>query len=237
MSDSDRLREGLAALSHFFVGGATMDATLRRVSEIAERALPQTAMTGITLLVDGRPTTAVFTDGGAPEIDTAQYKTGLGPCLEAFRTAQPVIIESVDSDDRWIEFCRTAGQHGIRSTMSLPLVVSDEGVGALNFYSRNPVAYGPSDVAVGTQFAAQAAIVLANARAYWDAQQLSQRLSEAMASRAVIEQAKGIVMAQSKVPPDAAFELLVRASQRENRKLRDIARDLVRRHSGDDPAA
>jgi AmiR/NasT family two-component response regulator len=80
----------------------------------------------------------------------------------------------------------------------------------------------------------QAAVVLANAQAYWDARTLGEHLDEATKSRATIEQAKGILMAQSKVGPEAAFDMLRSASQRENRKLREVADDLVRRrHRGD----
>jgi GAF domain-containing protein len=231
MAGTDPLRESLAALSGFFVGGATVRDTLFRVTELAERAVPQSAMTGITMLVEGKPATAVFTNGEAPEIDSAQYKTGEGPCLEAFRSQQVVIIESTESDDRWPDFCVTAIEHGVRSMLSLPLAANGEAVGALNFYALSPAAFGDAEREAATGFATQAAIVLANAQAYWDARNLSEQLSEAMRSRATIEQAKGIIMSQSGVGPDAAFELLVRASQRENRKLRQIAEDLVRRAS------
>jgi AmiR/NasT family two-component response regulator len=111
--------------------------------------------------------------------------------------------------------------------MSMPLVANHEGVGALNFYSRAAKAFAGDGVHVASQFAAQAAIVLANTQAYWDARELSQQLSEAMKSRATIEQAKGILMGAQRCGPDEAFEILVRASQRENRKLRDIAANVV----------
>jgi GAF domain-containing protein len=111
----------------------------------------------------------------------------------------------------------------------VPLVANHEGVGALNFYSRSVDAFSEDDVEVGSQFATQAAIVLANAQAYWDAHQLNQNLATAMQSRATIEQAKGILMGAQRCSADEAFQILVRASQRENRKLREVAEDLVKR--------
>lgn len=89
-------------------------------------------------------------------------------------------------------------------------------------------------------FAAQAAIVLANAQAYWDARTLSEQMSEAMEHRSTIEQAKGIIMAGGGRNADEAFQVLVRASQRENRKLRDVAAEIVqhaqqRRRPGSGP--
>lgn len=105
-------------------------------------------------------------------------------------------------------------------------------MGALNLYSTLEDGFSDADRQNSEAFAVQSAVVLANAQAYWDARTLSEHLTEAMRSRATIEQAKGILMAQSKVGSDAAFDLLRSASQRENRKLRDIAQDLVDRQSG-----
>jgi GAF domain-containing protein len=111
--------------------------------------------------------------------------------------------------------------------LSLPMIVEDDAVGAMNLYSRKDRAFGPADRDDALQFAAQAAIVTANAQAYWDAHDLSTRLGEAMKSRATIEQAKGILMGAQRCGPDDAFDLLRRASQRENVKLRDIAQRMI----------
>jgi AmiR/NasT family two-component response regulator len=80
---------------------------------------------------------------------------------------------------------------------------------------------------MGVELAAAASIVLANASAYWAALELSEQLNDAMRSRAVIEQAKGVIMATAGCNADAAFDLLREQSQSENRKLRDIAQDIV----------
>ena len=229
MSSDDSLARSLAALSNFFVGNGTLKETLDRVARVAQEAVPAADMAGLTMLVDGRARTAVFTDDDAPEIDSAQYQTGIGPCLDAFRYQEVFRIDDTAQDERWAPFSEAAAAHGVRSTVSLPLVANHEGLGALNFYSRSPAAFTDEDVEVGLRYAMQAAIVLANAQAYWDAFQLSQDLATAMRSRAVIEQAKGIMMGSQRCTADEAFQILVRVSQRENRKLRDIAEDLVAR--------
>jgi GAF domain-containing protein len=229
MAPQDPLARSLAAMSRFFVGEGTLHETLTRVAQFAEEAVPAASMTGITMLVEGRARTAVFTDETAPEVDTVQYESGAGPCLDAFRHEQVLVIHDTTKDDRWPAFSEAAAAHGIRSTLSIPLIANREGVGALNFYAREPNGFSEDDVEVAAQFGAQAGIVLANAQAYWDAHQLSQNLATAMQSRAVIEQAKGILMGAQRCSSDEAFKILVRASQRENRKLRDIAQDLVTR--------
>jgi GAF domain-containing protein len=227
VSEADHaIRQSIAALSGFFVGEGTLGETLTRVSDLACESIEAADLAGITMLVEGRARTAVFTDATSPEIDAAQYETGVGPCLDAFRHQKIYRVESTAADARWPAFSAAAAKQGVRSTLSLPLVAQSEGVGALNLYSRDGI-FTADDEEVGSVFAAQAAIVLANAKAYWDARHLSEQLSEAMQHRAIIEQAKGVVMAGGGRNADEAFQVLVRASQRENRKLRDIAAQIV----------
>jgi len=221
------LTESLAALSTFFVGDGTFEDTLHRVSDLTVRAIPGADLAGITMVVEGRQRTAVFTDELAPEIDQTQYDTGEGPCVDAFRTGEIREIVSTLETGPWPDFRRAAASHGIHSTLSLPLTVNKTGIGAMNLYSRHERAFRDTDYSVGMLFASQAAIVLANAQAYWDSRALSIRLGEAMEFRAVIEQAKGMLMAAQRCSEDDAFELLIAASQRENVKLRDIATRIV----------
>ncbi len=230
-ANSESLSQGLVAMSRFFVGDATLQETLQQVSDLACAAVPTADMVGLTMLVEGRAKTAVFTDDDAPQIDTAQYETGHGPCLDAFRHQQVYRIDDMVKDSQWPAFSEAAASFGVQSSMSIPLQARHEGVGALNFYSRGDTAFSEGDVEVGLQFAAHAAIVLANAQAYWDAHQLSQDLLQAMKSRAAIEQAKGILMGAQRCSADEAFQILVRASQRENRKLREIADEIVAKTS------
>jgi len=235
VAEDDGFRAGLAALSSFFVGDASLRETLGRVTELSVEALRGADMAGITMLVEGRPQTAVFTDHEPPEIDSAQYETGVGPCLDAFRNQWVYRMDSAGQDTRWPAFAEACLAHGVHSTMSVPLIANDEGLGALNFYSRRSGAFGAAEEHTGMAFASQAAVAVANSLAYLDARALGESLSAAMENRAVIEQAKGVLMAQGGRSPDQAFELLVRASQRENRKLREVAVDLVR-HAQQRPA-
>jgi len=94
---SDARAQALRALSSFLVAKTSMGDTLLRVSEITTGAMPAAAMAGITMLAeDGQPTTSVFTDPGAPEIDSAQYESGRGPCLDSWREARVVRLRGMD---------------------------------------------------------------------------------------------------------------------------------------------
>ena len=231
MADTSGLEnESFLALSEFFVDDGTLGDVLLRVSQLACRVAPAD-MAGITMLVEGKPRTGVFTDAEAPEIDEAQYGTGQGPCLDAFRHQRVYRIDSTADEVRWPDFARTAAAYGIVATLSVPIVARDEGLGALNLYSRQLKGFDDAALARVSTFATHAAIVLANSQVYWDARQLGENLNQAMHSRASIDYAIGILMAHGGRSPEEAFNLLVRASQRENRKLREVAAEIVERAS------
>src|SRR5436853_2348241 len=96
---------GVSGLAQVVVPSEDLDATLQRVADLALHEVDDCDLAGITLLRDGKPVTAVFTDPEAPEIDTAQYASGSGPCLDAFRTGQVLQIADTADDDRWPEVC------------------------------------------------------------------------------------------------------------------------------------
>jgi len=221
------LQEALAALTRYFVGDDRLGASLHRVAELAKTALPQTDHVGITLLVDGKPKTAVFTDPAVPEIDQAQYRIGDGPCLDAFRTGRANRITSTVEPGPWQAFRDTAAAHGVRSTVSIPLTATEGPLGALNLYAGSVDAFSDDDVAMASTFAAQAAFVLANAQAYWDTRDLSENRQQAMVSRATIEQAKGIIISSSACTPEQAMQLLIEQSQHENVKVGELAAQIV----------
>jgi GAF domain-containing protein len=228
----DARSEALTSLTQFLVTDAPIGDILLQVANTTVEALPGAEMAGITMGGDdGKPTTGVFTDEESPEIDAAQYSSNNGPCLDAWRTKAVVRVDDMTTAaERYPEFSKASRAHGVLSTLSLPLVAGERGVGALNLYARTKDAFSAEDEQLGLELASTAAVVLSNASAYWSAYELSQNLSEAMKSRATIEQAKGMLMARSEnLTPDEAFDLLRKASQRENVKLREIAQRLVSR--------
>jgi GAF domain-containing protein len=227
----DARSKAFMTLSRFLVADVPIGEILLQVAQTTVDAMPGTEMAGITMgAEDGSPTTGVFTDERSPEIDSAQYNSGNGPCLDAWRLKKVVRITDLAAATQYPEFSKVSQEYGVLSTLSLPLVAADRGIGALNLYAKSVDAFSDADEQIGMELATAAAIVLANASAYWTAYELSQNLNQAMKSRAVIEQAKGMLMARSEsLSPDGAFELLRKASQRENVKLREIAQRVVNR--------
>lgn len=228
----DARAQALSALARFQISALNVGETLQRIADVTLEALPSAAIAGMTVLgEDERPTTAIYTDEDSPEIDEAQYREGKGPCLDAWRQKRVVAVDRVDD---WAEqypgFAAACREHGVLSTLSLPMLSGDVALGAMNLYARVENGFSDDDEALGGDLAAAAGSVLGNVSAYWTAFDLGQQLNQAMASRAVIEQAKGMLMARDqRLSADDAFDLLRKASQRENVKLRVIAERIVER--------
>jgi GAF domain-containing protein len=220
--------DALLELSQLSASGEDLHGTLLKVADLARR-YAGADMASITMLVDGRPTTAVYTDEDAPVIDASQYETGSGPCLDAYRHQVVYRIDDCAADPRWPTFTGDAAARGVLSSLSIPINAGEEGLGALNLYARRRCAFDDESAGRLAQFSTHAGVVLANARAYRVSVERGENLSRAMDSRATIDIATGILMASGGCSPEAAFQMLVSASQRENRKLRDIAAELVER--------
>ena len=230
----DPRAKALSALARFQVTEATVGGTLNRIAEITLEAMPAAAIVGMTMLgEDERPTTAIYTNPDSPEIDAAQYREGKGPCLDAWRHKKVFRVGQVERcTSEYPAFAAACAEHGVQSTLSLPMISGEVAVGAMNLYAHVPDGFSDDDEAVGLDLAGAAGSVLSNVSAYWTAFDLSQNLNEAMKTRAVIEQAKGMIMALSPgLTSDDAFDVLRKASQRENVKLKLIAQRIVERRS------
>lgn len=226
----DSLVESLRAMSRFLVGEENIGDALQRIADLAVEAIEPVDLAGITLHDEDGPRTAAFTDPQALEIDQAQYDTGIGPCLDAWRSNQVLRIDSTADDARWEQFSQVAYQHGILSTLSLPLASSGAtAVGALNLYARRPSAFTKSDERHAAAFAEQLAVVVTTARAPAAASALSPQMRRALASRAVVDKARSIVMGARSCTAEEAYQLLLRAAQQSNSTLRDAARHVVQR--------
>ncbi len=199
---------------------------LQRIADLAVEQLDGCDMAGVTLVHDDEGTTAVFTDEEAPEIDRAQYDTGHGPCLDAYRTGTILRIDETLDEDRWPAFTEAASDHGVRSTLSLPLRVDDGIIGALNLYSRTPHTFADNEQ-IATVFVAHSAAALANAQALLGGTDAQRAAPHRPRIAAVIEQAKGILIRDHHCDAEDAFEMLKHASQHTNRKLRDVAATIV----------
>jgi GAF domain-containing protein len=220
--------EALRSLTTIVLGDHSFAAVLARAVEVAKDTIPGAAEVSVTM-TDGKPTTVATSGPLATQVDESQYDVGAGPCLEAIRVGQTIVVDDQTTDERWPEYGRRAVAAGVRASCSVPLPVDSHFIGALNAYAITAHVYDEQSVKIAEDLAAYAGIVLNNAGLYFTASTRADQLTDAMKSRAVIEQAKGILMGGRRCSADEAFDILVRLSQQSHRKLRDVAQALVDR--------
>ena len=227
--------EALARLGSLSLRELSMDSLLQMVADLAKTVMPGNPEASVTLLVKDRPTTVASTAQLAVDLDETQYERGHGPCLHAARTGELTEIPDTRTDSRWADYSRRAAEAGNLSSLSIPLAIDeDERVfGALNLYAREPDAFDEHSRSAALAFGPYAAVAAGNMHAYQSARGMADNLQIALESRAVIDQAKGILIERHKLTADQAFQQLVQVSMNANRKVRDVAADLV--HTGELP--
>jgi len=224
----DTLDELLAlagvALAHDDLRGALVE-----ICRIASGAVRNAD--GATLMTVGAsgPEAVAASSEWSKQLDEMQYEEHEGPCIDAARTGLLFRVRDSASESRWPSYAPRALEVGALSIVSIPMTVEAKTIGALDIYSKQVDAFGTEEVSLAEIIAAHAGLATQVAAALHGHRSLADQLRTAMASRAVIEQAKGIIMGTVGCDADAAFERLVLQSQHENRKLREIADELVQR--------
>ena len=217
------------------LGGAVLDdetlrELLQRLAVLADHSIDHARTVSITVVEDGRFRTMNSTGAEALAIDEAQYRDDAGPCLDAIRSNTQLKVRVDDMAASAPGFAEEARRSNVGQVVSTPLVGRGGGaMGALNVYVDDGAAVGEDETQAAQLIADNAAILVGYAFALTDSNELNEQLRQALATRDVIGAAKGILMESQSCTRDEAFDILRRASQRENRKLRDIAEDLVQR--------
>ena len=197
--------------------------TLRTIVDGAAEMVPGAHWAGISLIEGKRVVAKVPTDPIVTKLDDLQSSLGDGPCITALRERRTVLIEDLATDARWPQFAEQALALGVRSLLSFQLFVRDENLGALNLYGTEPHGFTDDSVDIGLIVAQHAAVAMAGSAA-------EGQFQTGLASRDVIGQAKGLLMARDGLTGVQAFALLTRASQETNMKLADVAHWLVAEH-------
>jgi GAF domain-containing protein len=214
----------------FSAGGVTH--TLASVVEMSVATIEGCDFAGIFLIDGGEVTTPSHTDTIVVEIDALQHQTGEGPCLDAVRHRLTFYADDLRTDLRWPDFAAQATAAGIRSVLALPLTTDDRS-GALNLYARYPAAFGVVDRAKAAILVSLASLALSVAHSQEDKDRRAEDLHAALITRQIIGEALGILMERERISAEQAFDVLRRASQHLNIKLREVAQQLV--DTGQDP--
>lgn len=231
-ASTTEVADALAKLGSLLLDEGTVETLLELLVVLARRTVEKADGVGVTLSESGHLTTASASDPDVEVIDGIQYECKEGPCVSSLAEGIAVSTVDVSKDERWPVFGSHAGAHGIAAMHSEPLIVRGRSVGALNVYSRTVGAFGDRQAKTLELYARQASIVLHNTDAFYSVEDTNRNLNEALQTRDMIGTAKGILMERESLSADDAFDLLTRLSQHSNRKLRDVAAELIRSHEG-----
>lgn len=201
---------------------------MARLVKLACELVPACDEAGLTMFTpDGRKNVEV-TDLSVQRCHDEQFDAAQGPVVEALDFREPRRVDDVRTEHRWPHFCGAAQREGLLSCLALPVNTAPVyPSAAIAFYARAPRAFSEHSHDIAVLLAAQGGTALFNATLYSHSQRLIQNLRKALVSRATIDQAIGILMAQRGIGSGEAFQILVRASQNYNVRLAEIAKRIV----------
>ncbi len=225
--------QAVAELGRIVFGETPLEEVFSRVAAVAAEAIPGADAVSVTVLRGEHPQTLAFTADVAKDLDESQYTAGEGPSLAAARTGQDCLVTDLHIDERWPAYSKGAVAVGVFSSLSMALPLGDDSRGSLNIYSRHRDGLDEDSRKIAEHVAGYAAVVMTNASSNATAR-LAEQMKDAMASRAVIEQAKGIIMGERRCSAEEAFALLKHLSMVANRKLRDVAAAAVAHSASND---
>jgi hypothetical protein len=228
--------EPVDQLQSILVGAENASEFLSGLSKLAAASVSEAAgdeiECAVTVKVRRRPATAAGSSKRAVELDQLEQGIGDGPCIKALRDMAPVVIDDISSDLRWPELNRKFAEVNVHSSLGVPLEISGEASAALNFFASKPGAFTPNVYEKAVGFAAAAHNTLHLSVRIGTAQSRADDLEAAMQSRTAINLACGVIMAQNRCSQADAMEILTSVSSHRNRKLRDVATELIEQLSG-----
>ena len=225
VDSAEELERNLADVARQLFAPGSVAGSLQLTVDLAVASIDGCDLAGVFVLQGDRVTTAAASDPMVVELDELQFATNEGPCLDAVTHGRSSYASDLTDDERWPRFGPAAAQAGVRSVLAFRM--SDRPVSVLNLYARLPAAFGATDRAKGLIFATLAGIALDAAGERADDEQRVANLHEALLTRELIGQAQGILIERERITADQAFDVLRRASQHLNVKLREVARTLV----------
>lgn len=203
-----------------------LQTALERVAALALAAIPSGCGCGVMVVDRGRVTGRVATDPVCDRLEGLQVALREGPAIEALEKALPADWRDPGVEPRGGRFAEEASEAGVRVCLATPMLAGERVIGVLTVYA-DATPLGPDDEEMAKALAAEAAVALANTAAFERLRTLVDQLNQALESRDIIGQAKGVLMAREGIDAEEAFARLRVLSQATNQKLRDLARQVA----------
>jgi GAF domain-containing protein len=231
-----RIRNDLVAAVREFTGAILnpfdLDDLLHRLMGHSTEVMAASGAGIMLVQEDGNLAFVAASDQRVVDVEHHQAQIGQGACHEAFAINEIVRVDDIGEEERWPEYVELVERRGLRAVLGVPMNAFGETIGVINIYRESPTPWTEEDVGAAQILASMGAGYILNANQLKAQHTLSEQLHAAVESRDVIGQAKGIIMAQTEVDSDEAFEVLRRRSQDSNHKLRDVAEDVIQRRAG-----
>lgn len=201
-------------------------AALRQLTDLASRRVPGCSGATATLWEPGEVVAMAATHPDLAAIAERQFSRGDGPIIAALSTGEPSVTPDTLREERWPDFAAAALAAGVRSSTTS---VHAYGLGSLtlSLYGVRPKSFHPAQLPVASLLTMFGAVTMAETAEYVSVQRTAAQLQEAIRSRAVVDQAKGILMQLLECDGDEAFERLRKISQTQHVKLTEVARQVV----------
>ena len=219
-----RLGAAWARVHEVVLQAQTAAEAVSQLVEVAQQLIPMAVGAGISLVdEDGVCTTVAATHAMVAQADELQYELGEGPCLRAWDTVSVQYVPDTTTDPRWPEWGRTVARAGIRSALSVPLVVQGQEIGAIQVYATEPHAFTDHEEYLLSLLAGPAAALLGDARTRRQPPRLDHTVQEAVTDRDRIERAVGVLMERRQLTEPTARSRLLDTSRAQGETLAQTA--------------
>jgi transcriptional regulator with GAF, ATPase, and Fis domain len=226
--DEQLLSETFVELTDTMVAGFDVIDFLHLLTDRSVRLLDASAAGLLLADVRGELRVVAASSERARLLELFQLQNDQGPCLDCFRTGQPVTVTDLSAEtQRWPRFAVTARDSGFAAVQALPMRLRDQIIGALNLFRTHTGPFDPVGMQVGQALADVATISLLHDRALRRSETLNEQLQTALNSRVIIEQAKGKLAERLNLEMDQAFSVLRDHARRRNQRLSELARAFV----------
>lgn len=224
---ADELAGVFARMSGLLLSEDTVATSLDLLGALAHETVAGSCGAGVSLIENGRRTSAGSTDERVREADALQYELDEGPCLTATATRELVVIEDLERERRWPRWADAVRPLGLRAALSTPLVAGNETLGAIKVYADHPRAFDARSRQLLVLFSAQTSLLVANMQTTERARRLSEGMRQAVRSRDLVGMVKGVLMGRHGIDEDASLRMLMGRSQQKGVPLAEAARTVV----------
>jgi len=234
--DTDLLSDTFVDLADTMVADFDVIDFLHLLTDRSVRLLAASAAGVVLADPRGELRVAAASSEEAGLVELFQLQNDQGPCLDCFRTGQPISAADLTGpDQRWPRFAQAATRAGFRTVEALPMRLRDQVIGALNLFRAEPGPFETADLRIAQALADVATIGLVHERNVRRSETVAEQLQAALNSRVMIEQAKGKLAERYGINMDRAFTMLRDYARNTNQHLTDVARDFVTGGSAEFP--